>query len=72
MKLWLKNWQLPTLIVIVSRHMSLRDYSAEKKYLCLTLDLITLFITSVTGILGIFYIQSWKLLHRKVSLAVAI
>ena len=33
----LKSWQLPTLTKIGSRHMSLRDRTVGKKYLCLML-----------------------------------
>jgi hypothetical protein len=73
MKLWLKSWRLLTLVVIGSRHMSLRGHTVGKKYLCLTLDIITLLTTVVTGMMAMLCIQSWKLCYiRELSSAVAI
>ena len=46
-----------------SRHMSLRDRTAGKKYLCLMLESIRLLAMGVTGMMVIFHIQSWKLFY---------
>jgi hypothetical protein len=55
MKLWLKSLQLPTLVVIGSHHVFKIPYFWEE---CLTLELITLLTTDVTGMMAMFYIQS--------------
>ena len=63
MKSLLKSWQLPTPTLIGSRHMSLRDHTHGKKYLCLTLGRIRLLALGVSGMMVIFHIRSWKLCY---------